>query len=210
MDTLTIALSIVVGAFLGGSIIYVITRKTNKEQKKQITSKIFKEGLNKRINISEMEKARRDLNSVILEKDLISSALTRVYEAEVNGKINRTEREELSARYKKRLKEVEEKLGDAEITIEVGELERLRDELMNLFERKMHQIDNRLHDASIKLDKLKGYSEPIKTIEEIEKKSTTRSKIPKIDEVEVDDKVKALREEVLEALARLEQMDIEN
>ncbi len=210
MDTLTIALSIVVGAFLGGSIIYVITRKTNKEQKKQITSKIFKEGLNKRINISEMEKARRDLNSVILEKDLISGALTRVYEAEVNGKINRTEREELSARYKKRLKEVEEKLGDAEITIEVGELERLRDELMNLFERKMHQIDNRLHDASIKLDKLKGYSEPIKTIEEIEKKATIRSKIPKIDEVEVDDKVKALREEVLEALARLEQMDIEN
>jgi len=210
MDTVTIALSIVVGAFLGGSIIYIITRKTNKEQKKQITSKIFKEGLNKRINISEMEKARRDLNSVILEKDLISGALTRVYEAEVNGKINRTEREELSSRYKKRLKEVEEKLGDAEITIEVGELERLRDELMNLFERKMHQIDNRLHDASIKLDKLKGYSEPIKTIEEIEKKSTPRSKIPKIDEVEVDDKVKALREEVLEALARLEQMDIEN
>ncbi|MFC1754889.1 hypothetical protein ACFL96_16090, partial [Thermoproteota archaeon] len=97
-----------------------------------------------------------------------------------------------------------------EITIEVGELERLRDELMNLFERKMHQIDNRLHDASIKLDKLKGFSKPIKIFEEIEKKPSTKSRIPKIDESEVDDKVKALREEVLDALARLEQMDIEN
>jgi hypothetical protein len=156
-----------------------------------------------------MEKARRDLNSVLLEKDLISGALTRVYEAEVDGKISRAEREELATRYKKRLGEVEEKLGDTEITIEVGELERLRDELMNLFERKMHQIDNRLQDASVKLDKLKGQIEPVKTLEDIEKKSRIKTRTPKKEEIEIDDKVKALREEVLEALARLEQMDIE-
>lgn len=210
MDTVTIALSVVVGAASGALLIFFVMRRTKIETKHQNKSQLFKTGLSKRINISEMDKARRDLNSVILEKDLISGALTRVYEAEVNGKINRTEREELASRYKKRLKEVEEKLGDAEITIEVGELERLRDELMNLFERKMHQIDNRLHDASIKLDKLKGFNEPIKIFEEMEKKPLTKSKTHKIDEIKVDDKVKALREEVLDALARLEQMDIEN
>jgi SMC interacting uncharacterized protein involved in chromosome segregation len=91
----------------------------------------------------------------------------------------------------------------------VGELERLRDELMNLFERKMHQIDNRLQDASVKLDKLKGQIEPVKTLEDIEKKSRIKTRTPKKEEIEIDDKVKALREEVLEALARLEQMDIE-
>lgn len=210
MDTLTIALSVSLGAALGALIIFLIMKRGKKEKNQKKKSQIFKTGLKKRINTSEMEKARKDLNSVILEKDLISSALTRVYEAEVNGNIDRSEREALSSRYKKRLKEVEEKFGDAEITIEVGELERLRDELMNLFETKINQINNRLHDASIKLDKMKRYVAPIKTIEKIEKKSPSRSRTINMEEIEVDDKVKALREEVLEALARLEQMDIEN
>jgi|TARA_B100000315_G_scaffold240154_1_gene259692 hypothetical protein len=208
MEPFTIALSGGVGAAVGALIIYFIMGRRG-ESKQDNEPKLLGTDFKRRINISEMEKARRDLNSVLLEKDLISGALTRVYEAEVDGKISRAEREELATRYKKRLGEVEEKLGDTEITIEVGELERLRDELMNLFERKMHQIDNRLQDASVKLDKLKGQIEPVKTLEDIEKKSRIKTRTPKKEEIEIDDKVKALREEVLEALARLEQMDIE-
>jgi len=208
MEPFTIALSGGVGAAVGALIIYFIMGRRG-ESKQYNEPKLLGTDFKRRINISEMEKARRDLNSVLLEKDLISGALTRVYEAEVDGKISRTEREELATRYKKRLEEVEEKLGDTEITIEVGELERLRDELMNLFEKKIHQIDNRLQDAGVKLSKLKGQIEPIKTLEDIEKKSRTKTRTPKIEEIEVNDKVKALREEVLEALTRLEQMDIE-
>tara|TARA_B100001971_G_scaffold213361_1_gene246448 strand:+ start:1219 stop:1848 length:630 start_codon:yes stop_codon:yes gene_type:complete len=208
MDPFTIAFGGGVGAAVGALTIYLIMSRRG-EVKQHNEEKLLGVDFKRRINRSEMKKARRDLNTVLLEKDLISSAVTRVYEAEVDGKISRTEREELATRYKKRLEEVEEKLGDTEITIEVGELERLRDELMNLFEKKIHQIDNRLQDAGVKLSKLKGQIEPIKTLEDIEKKSRTKTRTPKIEEIEVNDKVKALREEVLEALTRLEQMDIE-
>jgi gas vesicle protein len=208
MDPFTIVLGGGIGAAVGALTIYLIMSRRG-EPKQQNEPKLLGTDFKRRINRSEMEKARRDLNTVLLEKDLISGALTRVYEAEADGKISHTEREELAARYKKRLGEVEEKLGDTEITIEVGELERLRDELMNLFEKKMHQIDNRLQDAGVKLNKLKGQIEPIKTLEDIEKKPRVKTRTPKIEEIEVDDKVKALREEVLESLARLEQMDIE-
>ena len=208
MDPFTIVLGGGIGAAVGALTIYLIMSRRG-ESKHQNEPKLLGTDFKRRINRSEMEKARRNLNTVLLEKDLISGALTRVYEAEADGKISRTEREELAVRYKKRLGEVEEKLGDTEITIEVGELERLRDELMNLFEKKMHQIDNRLQDAGVKLNKLKGQIEPIKTLEDIEKKPRVKTRTPKIEEIEVDDKVKALREEVLESLARLEQMDIE-
>jgi len=208
MDPFTIVLGGGIGAAVGALTIYLIMSRRG-EPKQQNEPKLLGTDFKRRINRSEMEKARRNLNTVLLEKDLISGALTRVYEAEADGKISRTEREELAVRYKKRLGEVEEKLGDTEITIEVGELERLRDELMNLFEKKMHQIDNRLQDAGVKLNKLKGQIEPIKTLEDIEKKPRVKTRTPKIEEIEVDDKVKALREEVLESLARLEQMDIE-
>ena len=208
MDPFTIVLGGGIGAAVGALTIYLIMSRRG-EPKQQNEPKLLGTDFKRRINRSEMEKARRNLNTVLLEKDLISGALTRVYEAEADGKISHTEREELAARYKKRLGEVEEKLGDTEITIEVGELERLRDELMNLFEKKMHQIDNRLQDAGVKLNKLKGQIEPVKTLEDIEKKPRVKTRTPKIEEIEVDDKVKALREEVLESLARLEQMDIE-
>jgi hypothetical protein len=208
MDPLSVTLGGGIGAAVGALTIYLIMTR-RRESKESNEPKLLGTDFKRRIKRSEMEKARRNMNTVLLEKDLISSALTRVYEAEVDGKISRSEREELTIRYKTRLREVEEKLGDTEITIEVGELERLRDELMNLFERKIHQIDIRLQDAGIKLDKLKGHVEPVKSIEEIEKKSPIKTRSTKIEEIEVDDKVKALREEVLEALARLEQMDIE-
>jgi hypothetical protein len=210
MDPLTIAISGGLGALAGALILYFIIggRKTRYNDEKPIKTLNTFEG-QRLVERNEMEKARKDLNSILLEKDLISSALTRVYEAEVDGRISRHEREELSSRYKKRLTEVEENLGDAEITIEVGELERLREELVNLFEKKMSQLDNKLQDARVKLDNMKKSIEPEKTVKILQKKP--REKKIKINnlEMKVDDKVKALREEVLEALARLEQMDIE-
>jgi hypothetical protein len=73
----------------------------------------------------------------------------------------------------------------------------------------MQQIDSRLQDARIKLDKMKTSLEYSKTLEDVEKKPRAKKSRVKTEETEVDEKVKALREEVLEALARLEQMDIE-
>ncbi|MFQ6134686.1 MAG: hypothetical protein ACE5KU_02580 [Nitrososphaerales archaeon] len=211
MDPLTITISGGIGAAAGALILYIIMSSGGRVSEETKEPKILpvKSDVKRLVHRAEIEKARRDLNAVLLEKDLISGALTRVYEAEVEGRISRQERDELSARYKKRLKEVEEKFGDAEITIEVGELERLREELVNLFERKMQQIDSRLQDARIKLDKMKRSVEHIKTLEDVEKKPRAKKRRAETEEAEVDEKVKALREEVLEALARLEQMDIE-
>lgn len=211
MEPLTVAISGGVGAAAGALTVYLIMR--TREATEAPTSLPVKSGVKREIRRAEMEKARRELNAILLEKDLLSSALTRVYEAEVDRRISKQEREELAARYKKRLKEVEEKLGDAEITIEVGELERLREELVNLFEGKMRQIESRLDEARAKLDRLKGSARPLETLGEVEEekmeKRRAKKSRAKTEEVEVDEKVKELREEVLEALARLEQMDIE-
>jgi hypothetical protein len=210
MEAFTITVGIIIGAVIGAFILYIIIGRSKDysvERTKERNSDIFE---SKRIVTgNEIERARKDLNAILLEKDLIGSALTRVYEAEVDGRINRQEREELSERYKNRLKEVEENLGDIEITIEVGELERLREELVNLFERKLQQIDSRLQDARIKLDKIKPHIKLIEKPEIVEKKPKQKKAKYRTEESEVDVKVKALREEVLEALARLEQMDIE-
>ncbi len=236
MDPLTIAIGGVIGAAAGALVVYLKTRSNAVVVEHRSASASSSAGraatirpvASRRVDRVEIEKARRDLNAILLEKDLISSALTRVYEAEVDKRITKSEREELAARYKKRLKEVDEKLGNAEITIEVGELERLREELMGLFDGKMRQIEDRLREAHTKLDRIKGPVQiQLQTVEELEavevevekgerKERDEQKSLPKRSRTvnrgegaEVDDKVKELREEVLEALARLEQMDIE-
>ncbi len=93
MDPLTITLGGGIGAAVGALTIYIIMTRRG-ESKESNESKLLGTDFKRRIKRSEMEKARRNMNTVLLEKDLISSALTRVYEAEVDGKISRSERDE--------------------------------------------------------------------------------------------------------------------
>ncbi len=158
----------------------------------------------------ELDKKRRELKSLLVEKEMLTGAITRVFEAEAEGRITRDEREHLSSRYREQLSGVEEKLGNAELYIEVGELERLREELVNLFQKKIEQIERRLEETRNRVQGIKPSAGPTPLLKEekaVEKKEEKKKVKP--ETAEVDERVKALRDEVLEALARLEQMDVE-
>ncbi len=158
----------------------------------------------------ELKKAKREVKTLLLEKELVSGAITRLYEAEASGRISREDREKLSAKYRDQLREIEAKLSDLNLIIEVGELENLRQELVDLFERKIAQIETRLKEARAQLEAIKGLQptqEETKPKAAPEEKKVERRK--KASESEADSKIKEIREEVLDALARLEQIDLE-
>lgn len=208
MALLEVAMGIVVGFAVGASTLYVALRALKREVKPKVTIPTAlprpraEEVL---IPTQELERARRELKTMLLEKELLAGALTRVYEAEAQNKITREEREQLSRKYRDQLKAIEEKLGDTELLIEVGGLENLREELVSLFERKIEQIDSRLQQVRARLEEVRPISKAPPPVE-VEVKERKKAKA---EEVSVDGRVKALREEVLQALARLEQMDIE-
>ncbi len=160
----------------------------------------------------ELEVAKRNIKTSLLEKDLLSSALAQVYQAEAEGRITKGERDNLSAKYRGQLRELENKLGDVELLIEVGELERLRGEMMELLERKIGNIETRLSQAQLKLGQLRKPETVASTTAAIASSGQVEEKVERRRprEAVVDEKVKALRNEVLDALARLEQMDIES
>ena len=165
----------------------------------------------KQVTDVELERAKRELKTLLLEKELVTGAITKLYEAEAVGKISRDDRERLSAKYKEQLREIESKLSDLNLVIEVGELENLRQELLNLFEKKIAQIEDRLKEARLQLEALRGLQQPVKEEPKprvsAEEKKVERRKKP--TESEAESKIKEIREEVLDALARLEQIDLE-
>ena len=164
----------------------------------------------KQVTDVEMERAKRELKTLLLEKELVTGAITRLYEAESTGKIGREDRERLSAKYREQLREIEAKLTGLNLVIEVGELENLRQELPALFERKIAQIEDRLKEARAQLEVLRGLPQPIEEPKPkvgAEEKKVECKKKP--TESEAESKIKEIREEVLDALARLEQIDLE-
>ncbi|MCP8304130.1 MAG: hypothetical protein H3Z50_01455 [archaeon] len=212
MELFDVAIGLGIGLVIGSSILYIASKVASKKRpiekaETDIPKPLPLPDQEKLVQMPELEKARKELNAILLEKELLSSALTRVYEAEVQKKITKEEREQLSKKYREQLKRVEEKLGNTELLIEVGELENLRDELIDLFERKIGQIESRLNRAKAKLVEVLGPApKPTMPTKVVPKKEKPKVKP---EGAKVDDKVKALREEVLQALDRLEQIDIE-
>lgn len=218
VDFLSIALGAVVGAVAAGVGTYWATRGSAKTRAGSTGTAVAMSGLPEisptgepapLIPEPEASKARREVKTLLLERELLSGAIARFFELEAHGKITREEREQLIAKYRDQLQVVNAKLGDVEAVIEVSELESLHRELVSLFEQKIGVIENRLNSARAKLEQLHGPLPTIAPEEPPKPEKKPERKKPATDESEADKRVKAIREEVLEALARLEQMDLE-
>ena len=135
-------------------ILYLIVnnRNTNTNSPKfNIAKNEFQ--FKKRIHSVEIENAKRDLQSYVIEKELAVNALTRLYEAEQDDVITKDQRNKLSSKYVTQLNNINEKMGDFELLIEVSDMENLKDELINSFENKIKQLNNRLTSSKAKLNK---------------------------------------------------------
>jgi len=198
----------------------------------------------------QVEKSKRDLRTLLLEKELVSAALTRLYEAEVAKEITRDEREILGAKYKTELKSLDDKISKIDAFIQIGDLETLRNQLLQLVNQKMEAIEKRIENT-------KRVAEPLiaemlnKTpmVKPVSRLGDERSRVPDISDLlerpqtitpamtqmeqqpllsihnagistDVTDqnfaskksgaKVEELQKELLEALDRLEKLDVES
>ena len=256
MTITEIFLAIFGGIALGSIASIVLTKYVNSrlDVPKLVVEKEAKNIIDK----FEVEKARMRYKSIKLEKELHTDALTRVFQAEGDGRISKTERDSLSNKYREQIKTLDNKIHDSELILEASELENLRIELQDLFKNKISQIERRLSELSIKLENVKTFPKPnldvnleinnqndiakplkitpkpvivskktqpiikepvLKTSKTITQPTdekipniTIKSKSSKI-KVEnspiIDEKTKAIKNDVLEALQKLEQLDTE-
>ena len=227
VDALTIVVSGAVGLGLGGLVTYYVFYSRAKTVKKVVPRPQSAErSAESTVTDADLERSRREMRTIMVERDLLSSAMMKLYEAETEGRITRDEREMISKRYSAQIREIESKLTGRELTVEVGELEGLRDELVTLFTEKISNIETRLDQARERLPSLaqpevkreapapstrKAAATVAATAsqsaqgEDLER--AVERKAPKRDDTEGERRVKAIRDEVMDALERLEQID---
>lgn len=233
--------ALAVGVATGSIVVYAYARRTlspREETNRKDSAPVLnyeEKTIQRLIPKPQLERTKRELRTLLLEKDLVSAALTRLYEAEASHEITREEREILGLKYREELKSLDEKILKIDSFIEVGDLETLREQLLDLVREKIDAIEKRIERAKLSSSLLLPENEPRPPASE-PRQEEPKGKVPNIadlleektQEVAIkepekrepekapakkktqDEQVDHLQQELLEALDRLEKLDIEN
>jgi len=200
--------------------------KENKLEENRLEGFPFK--IEKTVSPEEAQKAREELRILDLEREILSDAVRKLYEAHAEGKITEEERERLAQAYKDRMRAVKESISKDEALITLYELEAMQEDLMRLFSERFDEISSKIEDLRAKLE-VKSIREvaiptaaklapPVEEEEEITgegkkegKPLKKRRKVPVKPSTmtEAEKRIEEIRAEVEKVLERLGQMEIE-
>ena len=213
VDLVTAVVAGAVGLGLGALVTYLVFYSRPKPQKVvAVTRDAGGRVTASSVSSSDLDRSRREMRTIMVERDLLSSALMKLYEAENDGRITKEEREMISKRYSEQIKDLQSKLKDVELVVEVGELEGLRNELVTLFEQKIQNIEGRLDAAKQRLGVVAPEVAKKEAAPRVDRGTDLERAVEKRARPEMSEserRVKEIRDEVMEALTRLEQIDIE-
>lgn len=192
------------------------------ESKPQTGSATFPSG-KRTVAEADLQRAREDLKLLSIERDIVSAALTTIYEAEAKGILTENERNQLLGRYKDDLKRFEQKIAGAQKIIDLYELEEAREDLLKNFSAKISEIDSKINalrpalglppsqaeeqkpeasaPSETETTETANASEAAAAKEKTQTKERPKSK--------AEQKLEEIREEVLRAMERLEQIEAE-
>jgi len=200
-----------------------------RKKRKQLESKpetggaTFSSG-KRTVTEADLQRAREDMKLLSVERDVVSAALTTIYEAEAKGVLTESERNRLLGRYKDDLKRVEEKIAEEQNIIDLYELEKAREDLLKSFSAKMSEIDSKINALRPVLGLTPSQAEEKKpeaatpsetesaeTLNTSEAAATAKEKTQTKErpKSKAEQRLEEIREEVLRAMERLEQIEAE-
>lgn len=165
-----------------------------------------------------VDKARDALKVLRLERQIIGSAVTTIYESQSKGVINQAERDRMLERYKTDLKRLEKEIEENQQVVDLHDLEVERESVIKSFNAKLAEIDARLRNLKSGSPAQSPAQKTVKQSSEEGKSNdpaqTSQSQASDSDPVQpaVSDsekRIDQIREEILKAMDRLEQIETE-
>ena len=148
--------------------------------------------------------ARVELASLLFEKTLAAEAITRVYEAAQDGRVDRLERDRLLLKYKRDLDSLNERIATLQPVADYADLKEVRNNLASLIEGRISAIDAKLAEMSksvrpIVVERVQVMPTPEKKVDDGEKKQLRAE----------EKSIEQLQGEIMQALERLEQVELD-
>jgi hypothetical protein len=220
---------IVLGALIACLIVIFAMKKRGRKEEKLTGEEKLKTELRglpfkitRSVSPEEAAKAKEELRILDLEREILSDAIRRLYEAHAEGKITEEERERLAQTYKTRMVTVKEAISKDEHLVALHELEAMQEDLLKLFSERFDELSGKIEELRSKVE-----AKPIKEITIPSPKAETAPKPeekPESEEkakrkrkpaakpsprTEAEKRIEEIRAEVEKVLERLGQMEIE-
>jgi hypothetical protein len=165
----------------------------------------------------EATKAKKRLKMLELEREILSYAIRRLYEAQAEGKISEEERERLAHRYKTRMMKVRDAISKSESLVALHELEAMQEDLIKLFSERFDELGKKVEELRARLEvkpikeapitaptpKAAAPPSPVREKRKARKPSTPRK-------TEAEKRIEEIRAEVEKVLERLGQIEVES
>lgn len=197
--------------------IYLTTRKRRIDKKSEsILDAETIEGEVLSLLPVDIEKNIKILN---LEKEIRNYVLTRLLEAETEGKISYEDRMRLVKKYSLEIQHLEQQISNREMIFQQQGYEHTQEDLKNIFNSKFNEISDTVNNVKNNLETLpkEEVREPVKSPidvlpaqqkgQTIKRKATTKKK--KRQKSKAEERIEKIQDEVLKIVAQIEQMEIE-
>ena len=171
----------------------------------------FRSSNKKLAQSSSVASIRTELLSLLFEKNLTAEAITRVYEAARDGRIDRFERDKLLLKYKQQLDSLNQKVAYLQPVADFSDLKELRNNLVCLLEDRISALDKKLLELSKSNPPSQDDIDPkvkkilVETSKMQQSVSPIEQKMFKADEQSIEQ----LHKEIVQALQHLEQVEID-
>jgi MFS superfamily sulfate permease-like transporter len=203
-DPLTNAI-IIVGVIIACSIVIYAMRKRGKKEEKIPEREELQKGTEgypfkvvKSVPKEDASHAKEELRILDLEREILSDAIRRLYEAHAEGKITEEERERLAQTYKSRMMTVKDAISRDESVVALHELETMQEDLMKLFSERFDELSSKIEELRSKAE-----IKPIKEITIAPRKLATEASSSE-EKTEAEEKTKKKRKPAAKASPRTE------
>jgi hypothetical protein len=167
------------------------------------------------VTSDDAKKAQDELRTLDVEREILSFAIRRLYEAQAEGKISEGERERLALEYKEKMLRIKDVISRSESIVALHELETMEDDLFKLFNDRFDEINRKIGDlrTTLEIKPVKEVSAPAQSPAPplapigVEKRSVRKPAAPK--KTEAEKRIEEIKAEVEKILERLGQIEVE-
>ncbi len=230
VDLTTLIAVVLVVIVSSVTLIYAMRKRDKKPEKKINNAKIQPNltGLpfrvTKSVKLNTASHAKNELRILDVEREILSDAIRRLYEAHGEGKISEIERDNLAGSYKSRMMAIRESMSKDETIVTLHELEGMQEDLMKLFSERFGDLSTKVEDlrSKINVEPIKEIKVRIpKSLDSIEEQTdelkigTTKKRRKLTPEKsgsksEAEKRIEAITSEVEKVLDKLGQIEIES
>jgi len=166
------------------------------------------------VTTEETQKAQKELKMLNLEREILSYAIRRLYEAQVEGKISEEERDLLAQGYKDRMLRIKDLMSRDESVVALHELEAMQGDLVKLFDERFDELNKKIEDvrSHLGVELVEEAPIPTPTPTPIPPEKTTkreRKRPSRPSKTEAEKRIEEIRAEVEKVLERLGQIEVE-